>query len=98
MTFRRGFGVRPGETALVVEDVITTGKSSQEVIDLVSARGGRVSAALSIVDRSPKDPALSVPVRSLVRLEIATFRPEDCPQCRAGTPFLKPGSRPTVAS
>ena len=93
MAFRRGFSVKPGERVLVVEDVITTGKSSKEVIDLIRASGGEVVGALSIVDRSAVQPQLGVPTRSLLTLEIPTFRPEDCPQCAARVPFVKPGSR-----
>lgn len=93
MTLRRGFSVKPGERVLVVEDVITTGKSSREAMDVVIERGGEPVAALAIVDRSPLTPALGVPVHSLMKLEIPTYRPSDCPQCAQDLPLVKPGSR-----
>lgn len=94
MTLRRGFALQPGERAVLVEDVITTGKSSGEVIALAASKGARVTAALSIVCRSKTPPDMGVPVRSLLNLEIASWRPEDCPLCKQGTPAVKPGSRP----
>lgn len=94
MTLRRGFALQPGERAVLVEDVITTGKSSGEVMALAASKGARVTAALSIVCRSAKPPELGVPVRSLLNLEIASYKPEACPLCKQGTPAVKPGSRP----
>ena len=93
MTLRRGFSIKPGETIVVVEDVVTTGKSSQEVIDLLESRGGKVTRVMSVVDRSGGDTKLKVPRRSLLQLSIPSYKPEDCPLCRQGQPFIKPGSR-----
>jgi orotate phosphoribosyltransferase len=91
---RRGFEVRPGERFLVVEDVWTTGGSTLETARLIEEHGGKVVAAGAVVNRSGGRLALAVPMRSLVTLEVKTFRPEECPLCRAGIPCVKPGSRP----
>ena len=90
---RRGFRVEAGETAVVVEDVFTTGKSTREVIEAVHAAGGRVAAAGSIVDRGLPPGALPVPFRSLLALSIPSWPPEECPLCREGLPLDTPGSR-----
>lgn len=93
MTLRRGFAIREGERALVVEDVITTGGSTREVIAAVTSRGGVIAGAASLIDRSGGTVDLGVPRHSLAVLDVPTFKPEDCPLCRAGTPVTKPGSR-----
>lgn len=90
---RRGFRIEPGETAVVVEDVLTTGKSTKEVINTVTAAGGRVVAAGSIVDRGLPPDALPVPTRSLLNLAVPSWPPEVCPLCRDGIPLEAPGSR-----
>lgn len=92
-TFRRGFAVSPGERVAVLEDVMTTGKSVAEVIDVVRAAGGDVVAIGAVVKRGQVD--LPLPVRALLELPLADFAPADCPQCRAGVPLLDPGSRRT---
>lgn len=94
MTLRRGFSLAPGQRVVVVEDVITTGKSSREVIDLIRSKGAVPAAALAIVRRSAEPPDLGVPVRSLLDHPIRSFRPEECPLCKQGSPVVKPGSRP----
>lgn len=94
MTLKRGFSIKPGERILVIEDVITTGGSTQEVADLVSKLDGDVVAAGSIVDRSSeKNLKISVPFKSLIKLEIPVYKEEDCPLCREGSKPYKPGSR-----
>jgi orotate phosphoribosyltransferase len=93
MTLRRGFSVSPDELVVVVEDVVTTGGSTREVIDAVAALGARVLAAGSLVDRSGGRVDLGLPRCSLLTLEIETHPPELCPQCRAGSAPVKPGSR-----
>ena len=95
MIFRRGFQVTPGETAVVVEDVITTGGSTQDVIGALNDAGAKVAAAGSIIDRSGGHAAVGVPRVALVTLEISAHRPEECPLCAKGLPLVKPGSRPT---
>lgn len=93
MTLRRGFAVGAGEPVIVVEDVITTGGSTREVMDAVRARGGRVLAAASLVDRSGGGVDLGVPRRSLLSLEVPTYPPAECPLCAGGSKPEKPGSR-----
>lgn len=93
LTLRRGFSIRPGERVLVVEDVITTGKSTKETIEVVKRAGGVVVAAGSLVDRSGGKAELGVPYTSLVTLTVPTYTPETCPMCKAGGAPVKPGSR-----
>ncbi|MFZ7103699.1 MAG: orotate phosphoribosyltransferase [Peptococcaceae bacterium] len=93
MTLRRGFRVHKGQKALVIEDVITTGGSSQEVVELLQNLGAEVIGVGSIIDRSSTAVKLTVPYQSLIKLEIDTFQPEDCPLCRQGIEITKPGSR-----
>lgn len=93
MTLRRGFSIAPGEKVLVVEDVVTTGKSTNEVIDVVKARGGIVIGVGSVIDRSDKKPDFKVKFESLAKVAVQTFSPEICPLCREGVPVVKPGSR-----
>jgi orotate phosphoribosyltransferase len=93
LTLRRGFTIMPGERVLVVEDVITTGKSTRETIEVVKAAGGVVVAAGSLVDRSGGRADIGVPYRSLVTLDVPTFSPANCPMCKAGSAPVKPGSR-----
>jgi len=92
MTLRRGFSILPGEGVVVVEDVITTGGSTREVIDVVRASGGHVLAAGSLVDRSG-GVDLGVGRRSLLTLDIPTHPADRCPLCARGSRPEKPGSR-----
>lgn len=93
MRLRRGFAIGEGEQVLVVEDVVTTGKSTLEAAAAVTAAGGRAVGLASIVDRSGGI-AFPYPFRSLLQLQVATYSPDDCPLCRAGRlPAIKPGSR-----
>ena len=94
MVLRRGFRVEPGETAVLIEDVITTGGSSREVVDLLREAGAEVVAAGSIIDRSGGKADLSVPRAALATLQVVSYSPEACPLCAQGTPVRKPGSRP----
>jgi orotate phosphoribosyltransferase len=94
MELRRGFAIRPGERVLLVEDVVTTGGSSKEVREVVEAAGGVVVAVASLVDRtSGRDPEFGVPFFSLLKIDVPTYEPADCPLCREGLPLVKPGSR-----
>ena len=95
MTLRRGFEVTSGETAVVVEDVITTGGSTREVIEALRQRGVRVLAAGSIIDRSGGKVDLGLPRVALETLTVVSHPPESCPLCAQGIPVVKPGSRPT---
>jgi orotate phosphoribosyltransferase len=76
-----------------VEDVITTGKSTRETIEVVKKSGGTAIAAASLVDRSGGKAELGVPYKSLVTLNVPTYAPEVCPLCKAGSTPVKPGSR-----
>ena len=96
MVLRRGFTIEPAETAVVVEDVVTTGGSSREVIDLLKGAGAYVIGAGSIIDRSGGQVDLGVPRVALRTLNATTFSPEACPLCAEGQPIVKPGSRPAV--
>ena len=96
MTLRRGFAITPGEHAVVIEDVITTGGSLKEVVEILGREGAQVSAAGSIIDRSGGKADLGVPRFALAVLEVQTYPPENCPLCQQDLPLVKPGSRPTA--
>jgi orotate phosphoribosyltransferase len=93
MTLRRGFTLEDGDPVVVVEDVITTGGSTREVLEAVKARGARVLAVGSLVDRSGGALDLGVPCRSLLELEVEAYPAEACPLCAQGSKPEKPGSR-----
>ena len=93
MTLRRGFSLGPDQHVLVVEDVWTTGGSTQEAIRVVEEAGARVVAAGALIDRSGGSIEFDVEAQSLIQLPIASYEPEDCPLCRDGSAALKPGSR-----
>jgi orotate phosphoribosyltransferase len=95
MVLRRGFDVTAGEAAVVVEDVITTGGSTREVIELLQGRGVNVAAAGSIVDRSGGQADLGVRRTALATLKVIAYPEDECPMCKQGLPVQKPGSRPT---
>ena len=93
LTLRRGFTIKPGERVLVVEDVITTGKSTKETMKVVQEAGGIVIGAASLVDRSGGKADLGAPYKSLVTLNVPAYSPETCPLCKSGSIPVKPGSR-----
>lgn len=93
MVLRRGFAISPGEKALVAEDVITTGGSTKEVIDVVKSSGGTVVGVASIIDRSSEKIDFGVPFTALAKIKVETYKEEECPLCKAGIPVTKPGSR-----
>lgn len=93
MTLRRGFTIQPGEKVLLTEDVITTGGSVKEVVDLVRKHGGEVVGFGVIVDRSGGAFQMDVPVVSLLQMDVVVHQPEACPLCADGVPVVKPGSR-----
>lgn len=94
MSLRRGFTLSRGERVTVIEDVITTGGSTMEVIDIVRAAGAVALAAGSIIDRSGGTADLGVPRVALETLQVPVFEPDQCPLCLEGLPVTKPGSRP----
>jgi orotate phosphoribosyltransferase len=93
MRLRRGFYLAPAEPVVVVEDVVTTGGSTREVMEAVRAAGARVLAVGSLVDRSAGRVEVGVPRASLLSLEVLSWRPDECPLCAAGGAPVKPGSR-----
>jgi orotate phosphoribosyltransferase len=98
MVLRRGFTVTPGDAVVVVEDVITTGRSTMEVVDLLRGAGARVLAVGSLVDRSGGGLDLGVPRRSLLAIDVPTYAADVCPLCAQGSQAQKPGSRPTPSA
>jgi orotate phosphoribosyltransferase len=93
LTLRRGFTLEPGEKVLVVEDVVTTGGSTRETIEVARAAGAEVVGAASIIDRSGGSPGLDVPYLSLASISVPTYDTAACPLCAAGQTAVKPGSR-----
>lgn len=93
MELRRGFRLEPGERVVIVEDVVTTGRSTREAAEAVRAAGGEVVAVGSIVDRSGEENPFEVPQFALLDLDLPTWTPEECPLCAEGRPAVKPGSR-----
>jgi orotate phosphoribosyltransferase len=94
MVLRRGFTVEEGEPAVTIEDVVTTGGSTRDVVEVLRAAGANVLAAGSIIDRSGGQADVSAPRVSLVTLNVVAYKPEECPLCHQGIPMVKPGSRP----
>ncbi|MEI7813801.1 MAG: orotate phosphoribosyltransferase [Coriobacteriia bacterium] len=92
MVFRRAFQVPPGARVLVVEDVVTTGGSVGEVIDLVGFAGGTVVGVVSIIDRGG-DKKFAAPFWPLLTLEVESWEPEECTLCAEELPLNSPGSR-----
>jgi orotate phosphoribosyltransferase len=93
LTLRRGFSLAPGERVLVVEDVVTTGGSTRETMEVARASGGLVVGAAAIIDRSGGGQRLEVPFHALATVALPTYQPDDCPLCKEGRPVMKPGSR-----
>ena len=93
MTLRRGFSIDPHENVLVVEDVITTGESVKEVIDLVEKTGAFVVGVGAVVDRSGGKAKLGVPLFAVYTTKTLLYKPDRCPLCMQNIPLVKPGSR-----
>jgi orotate phosphoribosyltransferase len=93
LTLRRGFALAPTDRVLVVEDVMTTGGSTRETIEVARAAGGQVVGTASIVDRSGGALRFDVPYTSLLDVALPTFEPDACPLCAQGIAVVKPGSR-----
>lgn len=93
LTLRRGFSLVPDEAVVVIEDVVTTGGSTRETIEVARAAGARVVGAGAIIDRSGGTQHLDVPFHALATVSLPTYEPAACPQCREGQPVIKPGSR-----
>jgi orotate phosphoribosyltransferase len=93
MRLRRGFALTRGERCVVVEDVITTGGSTREVVQCVEEHGGIVVGVGSLIDRSGGAATFAVKHAALARVKAATYKPEECPLCKSGSEAIKPGSR-----
>lgn len=93
MTLRRGFALKKGERVLAVEDVVTTGGSLKEVINLAQQVGADVVGVGYIVDRSGGNTSFSVPGFSVFQMNVVVYQPDECPLCKKGIPVVKPGSR-----
>jgi orotate phosphoribosyltransferase len=95
MVLRRGFGLASGQRVVVVEDVVTTGRSTREVIVILEELGADVVGVASVVNRSGgPQPFSPLPSRALLDANFPTWTAEECPLCRDGAPIAKPGSRP----
>ena len=93
LTLRRGFSLQAGEKVLVVEDVVTTGGSTQETVDVARAAGATVVGAAAIIDRSGGKQRIDVPFHALATVSLPTYEADVCPMCAEGKPVVKPGSR-----
>ncbi len=93
MSLRRGFGIKKGERVLAVEDVVTTGGSVKEIIQLVEKAGATLAGVGYIVDRSSGKTTFNAKTFSVLQMDVVTYIPESCPLCKQGTPAVKPGSR-----
>jgi len=100
-SLRRGFGLEPGEKVAVIEDVVTTGKSTREVMAVVKGAGAVVACCGSIIDRRPAsekgDAVDGIPYRALLALDVPAWDPAACPLCANGEPLTAPGSRHLAA-
>jgi len=90
--FRRGFSIVPGEKVLIVDDILTTGGSVNEVIDAVKKLGGNIVGVGVLVLRSAQEPDFGAPFYACHRTEVVTYQPDKCPLCKQGIPLVKPGS------
>ncbi len=93
--FRRGFQITPGEKVLIVDDILTTGGSVNEVIAAVKKLGGNIVGVGVLVLRSVQEPDFGVPFYACHRTQVITYQPKDCPLCAQGVPLVKPGSSQT---
>lgn len=93
MQYRRGFDISPGEKVLLVEDVVTTGKSVREALKLLEEKEAEIVGVSSLVDRSGGGVDFGYPFRPLLTMEIESYSPDNCPLCAEGMDFTKPGSR-----
>ena len=91
MALRRGFEIKPGQKVLIVEDVVTTGKSSLETAKVIESFGGEVVGIACVVDR--KSSNIDLPIYSCTEINIESYDPSECPLCAKGLDYYKPGSR-----
>jgi orotate phosphoribosyltransferase len=91
---RRGFSIGLGERVLLVDDILTTGGSVRETMDVVQEYGGNLVGVCVLADRTNGKTDIGVPLEALLRLDVVQYRPEDCPLCASGVPLTKRGSTP----
>lgn len=96
MTLRRGFEIPKGAKVIIVEDVITTGKSSFETVDVIRSCGAEVVALTSIVNRSNKEEINGLPIISATKIDVKTYDADDLPEHLKNTEAIKPGSRKII--
>jgi len=97
MVLRRGFAIARGQRVVVIEDVVTTGKSTREVMSVLGGLGAEVTGVASLVNRTgDPQPFSPLPSRHLLAVSFPTWPAEACPLCRDGEPIAKPGSRPII--
>lgn len=97
LMLRRGFTISKGEKLLVCEDVVTTGGSVFEVIDIIKSNNAEVVGVAYIVDRSNGKVNFGVPQKSTIMLDAISFVQEECPLCKQGIPIVKPGSKKMIS-
>ncbi|HDK36397.1 MAG TPA: orotate phosphoribosyltransferase, partial [Bacteroidetes bacterium] len=97
MILRRGFDIEEGENGLIVEDVLTTGRSVRELVNLLRKENARLVGTGFIVDRSSNRVKFGTPKYAILEMPVVTYPPEDCPLCKKGIPISKPGSRKKIA-
>ena len=93
LTLSRGFSIGRGERVLVVEDVVTTGRSTRETVAVAEEEGGQVVGAVALINRGGTSPDVGVPFEALADVVVPTHEPEMCPLCARNVPLTKPGSR-----
>lgn len=95
MCLRRGFEIGPEDRVLVAEDVITTGGTTKEILELVRDRGAEIVGVAAIIDRSCINLDFGVDFKYLLHIDVQVFSPDECPMCKDSIPVVKPGSRPS---
>ena len=95
MELRRGFEIEPGQGIIIAEDVITTGGSVKEVIEICKERGARIKAVVSIIDRSD-GVSFEYPYYYLIKLRIDIYKPSECRLCKENLPLVYPGSKKKI--
>ncbi len=93
MSLRRGFEIKKGERVLVVEDVVTTGGSVNEIVQIAKKADATLAGVGYIVDRSNGKTKFNTKTISVLQMDVVTYPPDTCPLCKEGTPAVKPGSR-----
>ncbi|QTA38313.1 orotate phosphoribosyltransferase [Thermosipho ferrireducens] len=93
MELRRNFQIEEGKKVIIVEDVITTGKSTKEVINAIKKYSPKIISIGCIVNRSKENHIENLSIKSLIKINVETYEPTDCPLCKKGLDIVKPGSR-----